>query len=83
MTNVDNNETLDMKYIKGASGIDITNGVKYSITFKEAGSGFDGYKIETISEWSGNPDESNDSNSDAEIENNNSDSSTNAEDDVW
>lgn len=46
-TNVNNNETLDMKYLKSAQKPELVTGETYIITFKEAGNGFDGYKLLT------------------------------------
>ena len=51
--NVDNNEVLTMKYIKTPSSeaVDVTG--TYGFVFKEAGNGFDGYEIVTITDASG------------------------------
>ena len=46
-TNVNNDETLDMKYLKSANKRELVVGETYIITFKEAGNGFDGYKLLT------------------------------------
>lgn len=45
--NIDNNEELDMKYAKTASKVELVAGETYTITFREAGSGFDGYELLT------------------------------------
>ena len=49
-TNTDNNEMLDMQYVKTASKIELKEGTTYTITFKKSTNGFDGYEILTAKE---------------------------------
>ena len=48
--NTDNNETLNLRYTKTASTKEITVNGEYGFVFKEAGNGFDGYEIVTVTD---------------------------------